>query len=123
MKMTLLALPNPGPPAVACAAADAFCKANIWPRLTPRMPEPPTQRRSRRVRPSQVSRETAPGTTSIAGLQREAGGRQRAGCGRSLVYPGHRPPATNKSDFEMRNSNDEFRARFVIRDSSFIFQP
>src|SRR5207248_9041814 len=76
--MTLLALPNPGPsPGVP---ADAFCSANSWPRVTPRMPDPPTRNRSRRVTPSQVSLDAAPGMTSMAGL-REAweGGVESAG--------------------------------------------
>src|SRR5947207_2456725 len=80
MKMTHLALPKPGPPVVwaAVSFADAFWSANICARLTPRMPEPQTRRRSRRVRPSHVSPLAAPGITSMAGLQRQAGGRQNA---------------------------------------------
>ena len=76
--MTLLALPQPGPPRVAEAVAEAVTGAaaalalslSIWPRERPRMLEPPSRRRSRRVSLAWVSQRSElkpPGSRIMGG--------------------------------------------------------
>src|SRR5712692_7880790 len=90
--MTLLALPKPGPPWFCLAAAAAAWSEKKPPRLRPSTDEPPTRRRSRRVRPSQVSLPGRPGITSMdqhlsVGTLESGGtsGQRGIGQGRSVL--------------------------------------
>src|SRR5262245_7187742 len=65
MRMTLLALPKPGPPAGAASLAAAFCRLKRLARLKPNTAEPPMRSSSRRVTPSHVSFPDRPGITSM----------------------------------------------------------
>src|SRR5689334_12676532 len=62
--MMLLALFQPGPPP-APASAEAACSRNMPPRLRPRIPEPPTRSRSRRLIRSPRSHTSLPGVPGM----------------------------------------------------------
>src|SRR4051794_18463850 len=62
MRMTLLARPQPGAVGAATGVlAWADCSLSIPPRVSPRKPEPPTRRMSRRVTPRWESQRSLPG--------------------------------------------------------------
>src|SRR5260370_10837057 len=67
-RMTLLARPKPGPrlPLGAGTALACCWKPRMSASVKPRIAEPPTRNRSRRVTPSHVSFPDWPGITSIA---------------------------------------------------------
>src|SRR6218665_1970959 len=66
--MTLLALPQPGPPLVMPASTALAFILSSEPRVQPRMAEPPTRSRSRRVLPRWLSQRLRPGCPGIRSI-------------------------------------------------------